>query len=370
VPRTRKHVPLADRIRSGGLISWALIGILLLLYVVFRFVLRPLAVVFPPLIIATVVAYVLNPLVGLLERRGMRRGLAVALVFITFLGIVSTLLSLLIPVVSAQLTSLLDQIPTYTQKVTTEFNEFATRRGLSLRLEAPDDLATLIKDNRSTILSFLGGVRSFAGQVLHIFITVVIGVVLSVYLLIDLPRMRRALVKAIPPDYREETVEIAQKVGTALGGFFRGQLLVALFVGVASALVLTYPVRLPFAVVIGLVAGVFNLIPLIGPFLAAVPAIIVGVFSDDPIKALWASVALLVVQQIDNHIISPNVMGRTVQLHPITVMLALLAGGTIAGIPGMLIVIPAVASVKIVSGHLWSKRRELGVPENIAEAGS
>ncbi len=342
----------------------------MLLYGVLKYFIEPLAVVLPPIIIAAVVTYVLNPVVGWLERRGMRRGLGVTIVFLGFLAAIYTMFALLIPVISRQLTSLLDQVPTYTQKITAEFNDFASRRGSSLRLEAPDDLASLIEENRTTIFAFLGGVRSVAGQVLHIVVMLLIGIVLSIYLLLDLPKIRKGLVKAIPPDYRDDVVELGQKVGTALGGFFRGQLLVALFVGVASATLLTYPVRLPFAVVIGLLAGVFNLIPLIGPFLAGVPAIIVGLLSDEPIKALWASIALLVVQQVDNHIISPNVMGRTVKLHPITVMLALLAGGTIAGIPGMLIVIPAVASIKIVAAHLWEKRVELGVPENIAEAGS
>lgn len=366
----RHHVPLTDRIRSAGTLSWALIGILVLLYVFFRYAIRPIAVVFPPIIIAAVVTYILNPVVGWLERRGMRRGLGVAIVFLVFLGVVATSMSLLVPVISRQLTSLLEEIPSYATRITTEINEFAARRGSSFRVETPSDLPGLIEQNRETIFRFLGGVRTFAGQVIHVFITVVIGIVLSVYLLMDLPRMRRGLIKIIPPDHRDDVVEVGQKVGVALGGFFRGQLLVAAFVGLASALLLTYPVKLPFAVIIGLLAGLFNLIPLIGPFLAGVPAIVIGLLSGSPIKALWASVALLVVQQIDNHIISPNVMGRTVKLHPITVMLALLAGGTIAGIPGMLIVIPSVAAVKIVTSHLWTRRYELGVPDAIAEAGS
>src|SRR5688572_30575319 len=115
-----------------------MIGLGLLLYGVLRYLIEPLAVVFPPIIIAAVVTYVLNPVVGWLERRGMRRGLGVAIVFLGFLAAIYTMFALLIPVISRQLTSLLDQIPTYAQKITTEFNEFASRRGSTLRLEAPD----------------------------------------------------------------------------------------------------------------------------------------------------------------------------------------------------------------------------------------
>lgn len=370
MPRKSKHLPLTERIRSAGVVSWALIGIFILAYYGLRFVGKPIAVLLPPIVIAAVVTYMLNPVVGWLERRGLRRGLGVAIVFLAFLMLTTILLSLLIPVIATEVGKLLDEVPTYTQRFVDSFNDFAQARGFGARLKAPEDLSVLIESNREAVYRFLGGVRSVAGQVLHIVITAVIGIVLSVYMLIDLPKMRAGLIKAIPPDYRDDVIEVGQKVGVALGGFFRGQLLVATFVGVASALVLTFPVKLPFAIVIGLLAGVFNLIPLIGPFLAAVPAVIIGLLSGTPIKALWAALALLIVQQVDNHIISPKVMGRTVQLHPVTVMLALLAGGTLAGIPGMLVVIPGVASVKIVSAHLWAKRVELGVPEAIADAGS
>jgi predicted PurR-regulated permease PerM len=370
VPRQRKRVPLAERVRSAGTVSWALIGMLLLIYAFLRFVVKPVSVVLPPVIIAAVLAYLLNPVVSWLERKGLKRGFGVAIVFVVFLGVVTTTIILLEPIIARQVSSLLENIPDYAQKVANRFNELAVKYNVKARITVPSDLGALIQENRGTIFKFLGGVRSFAGQILHIMINVVLGLVLSVYFLIDLPRIRSGLVKAVPPDYREDLVEIGQKVSTAVGGFFRGQLLVALFVGVASAVLLTWPVKLPFAVVVGLLAGVFNLIPLIGPFLAAVPAIIIGLLSGDPIKAVWASLALLAVQQIDNHIISPNVMGRTVKLHPITVMLGLLAGSALAGIPGMLIVIPTIASAKIVFAHLWQKRRDLGVPESIADAGS
>jgi hypothetical protein len=168
----------------------------------------------------------------------------------------------------------------------------------------------------------------------------------------------------LPERRRDEIIGLAEKIGGALGGFFRGQLLVALFVGIASAVGLTM-VKIPFAAVVGLIAGVFNLVPLIGPFIGAIPAVILGLLSGDPIRALWGALVLLLVQQIDNHIISPNVMGRTVKLHPITVMLALLAAGSLFGLFGMLLIIPGIAAVKAVAQHLWGKR---AVREAIAEA--
>lgn len=359
----------ADRIRSAGATAWALIGISLIVYGFFRYLVSPLGVIFAPVAIAIVVVYLLNPVVSALQRKGFRRGLAVAIVYLVFLGLFSSLLTWLIPLIGRQISSLIDAAPGYVQRGANAINDLLSRRGATYRVNiTQQDVFDYLQAHRDEIFRFLGGVRSVAGQVLHVFITIVIGMILSVYVLIDLPKMQQGFVRAVPRDYRDEVRDVLEKVGEALGGFFRGQLLVAAFVGVASAIFLTIPpVKLPFSVLIGLLAGIFNLVPLIGPFLAAVPAIAVGLLSPRPVSALYAAIALLIVQQIDNHIVSPNVMGRTVRLHAITVMLALLVGGTIAGIFGMLIVIPSVAAVKIVASHFWARREELGVSGAIAD---
>lgn len=361
------HVRPTDKIRSAGITAWALIGIGLVAWSVGGAVLGPLSVVFAPLGIALVVVYLLNPLVSALERRGVRRGIGVAGIYIIFLALVSVAMGQLIPLVGRELSAFIDALPGYVERIVQEVNQLAASRGWSTRLDvSTQDVVDYVGDNRDTIIRFLGGVSSVAGQLLHIVITIVLGLILSIYLLLDLPKIQAGFTKSIPPAQRDEVLGVFDKIGEALGAFFRGQLLVATFVGVASALVLTWPVRLPFAVLVGLIAGILNLVPLIGPFIAMIPAVVLGLLSDSPSKALGAVVALLIVQQIDNHLISPNVMGRTVRLHPVTVMLALLVGGTIAGILGMLVVIPIVAAVKILGAHFWSKREELGIPEGIA----
>jgi predicted PurR-regulated permease PerM len=109
-----------------------------------------------------------------------------------------------------------------------------------------------------------------------------------------------------------------------------------------------------------MVAGVFNLVPLVGPFIAGGLAVIIALLSGEPLTAVWAALVLLIVQQIDNHLISPNVMSRTVQLHPVVVMLALLVGASFAGLFGMLIIVPLVAVAKIVFLFMWAKYVDYG----------
>jgi predicted PurR-regulated permease PerM len=158
----------------------------------------------------------------------------------------------------------------------------------------------------------------------------------------------------IPPTQRDEIRGLMDRISQAVGGFFRGQLLVALFVGVASSIGL-WAVGLPFWLLVGMVAGVFNLVPLIGPFIGGGLAVVIALVAGEPLTALWAALVLLAVQQLDNHLISPNVMSRTVQLHPVVVMLALLVGASFAGLFGMLVIVPLVAVTKIVFLFLWSR---------------
>jgi len=194
----------------------------------------------------------------------------------------------------------------------------------------------------------------------------VLGIVIGFYLLMDLPKIRRGIQGAVPLSRRSELLHLGNKLSASVGGYFRGQLLVAAFVAAASMLGL-YLVGLPYWAPVGMIAGLFNLVPLIGPFIGAIPALFIafttpssngGLIHLEPgwPLAVGASVVLLVVQQIDNHVISPNVVARTVKLHPLAVMLSLLAAGTLLGLWGMLLVIPVVASAKILLIHYWDTR--------------
>jgi predicted PurR-regulated permease PerM len=354
-----------DRVVRWGLFCIALSAILSVAFSAFYFLIWPLRVLFAPVALALVVVYLLNPLVTRLERRGLRRGLGVAIIYVLFVAVVAVGLSLLVPIIARQITGFIDKLPEYVQDATREINEFAAKRGWDYRINlSTEQIQQYVVDNREQIIGVLGGVRSFAFGVIHVLITLIIGIILSIYILLDMPKIKRTVRSILPEGRREEVIGLAEKVGDVMGSFFRGQLLVAVFVGIASAVGLTV-VGIPFAAVVGLIAGVFNLVPLIGPFIGAIPAVILALLSDQPVDAVWAGVVLLAVQQIDNHIISPNVMARTVKLHPITVMLALLAAGSLLGIFGMLLIVPAIAAFKVIAGHFWDKR---SVREAIADA--
>jgi predicted PurR-regulated permease PerM len=350
-----------ERFVRLGVLPWAGIGVIVLAYLLLRLLVYVNPVV-PPLLLAVVVVYLLNPVVTALERRGVPRAAGAGVVYVLFICLVALAVSLLMPVVTRQVGQVVDHFPNYVADAQAQVRRLAARFGQepNFRLDADQVRQWLAAgDNRQTVTRYVTGLRSFTTSLLSGLVIFVIGPIMAFYLLVDLPRLQRGAMALVPPGRREEMRGLMDRVSQAVGGFFRGQLLVALFVGVASSIGL-WAVGLPFWLLVGIVAGVFNLVPLIGPFIAGGLAVIIALIGREPLTALWAALVLLAVQQIDNHLVSPNVMSRTVQLHPVVVMLALLVGASFAGLFGMLVIVPLVAVAKIVFLYLWSRYVDYG----------
>jgi predicted PurR-regulated permease PerM len=359
-PPPRRPSPY-ERFVRVGIVAWCGIGVIILGYLLLRLLLY-VNPVLPPLLIAVAVVYLLNPLVSALERRGVPRMAGAGIVYVLFLCIMALVISLLVPVVTRQITQVIDHFPDYLADAQAWVRRVAARFGQEpdFRLDAEQVRQWLSAgENRQVVTRYLTGLRSVTTSVISGIIIFVIGPIMAFYLLVDLPRLHRGVMALIPPGRRQELQGLMDRIGQAVGGFFRGQLLVALFVGVASSIGL-WAIGLPFWLLVGMVAGVFNLVPLVGPFIGGGLAVVIALISGQPLKALWAALILLAVQQIDNHLISPNVMSRTVQLHPVVVMLALLVGASFAGLFGMLVIVPLVAVAKIVFLFIWSKYVDYG----------
>ena len=348
--------PYVARAARWGIVAWAAIGLLLVAYFAYRYVLYPVRIIFPPLVVALIMVYLLNPIVSGLERRGVRRGWGSLIVYLVFLAVVGTGLSFLVPLVIDQVAEFGNAAPRIFGEVGAGVSDFFARFGVEVTPTAPGE---------QSVLDFFYGLVSLTGPILNLILVFVLGPILAFYLLVDLPKVRRGLQALIPARRRTEVQDVGRRIGQAIGSFFRGQLLVALFVGIASSIAL-WIVGLPYWALVGLISGLFNLIPLIGPIIGMALAILVavttnvsgGVLGLEPglPLAVGSAVVLLLVQQIDNHILSPNIVGRTVKLHPVTVMLGLLAGGTLLGLWGMLLAVPVMASLKILMLHVWDTR--------------
>jgi predicted PurR-regulated permease PerM len=341
-----------ERFRRWGIVVWTLIGILILAYIAMR-VLSQVEEVFPPLLVALVSIYSLNPLVTRLETLGISRIFGGCLTYLLLIGVVVLALVLLIPVLIDQGQAFARDLP----QTVDRFGEFGhdLSENIQRRVGADVDVGEWIGGQSDFVADLVGSVGLFLTSAAQAIALVVIGLVVGFYLLVDLPRLQRSTLRLIPPDRRDEMRGLSRAVGSAMGGFFRGQLLVAFIVAVMSSIGL-WIIGLPYWAVVGVIAGFFNLVPLIGPFVGAVPAILIALALKPPITVVWVAVVLTIVQQIDNHFISPNVMRWSVRLHPVTVMISLTVGAALAGFFGMLVAVPIVASVKVVAAHLWRTR--------------
>jgi predicted PurR-regulated permease PerM len=376
VPR----LPAGERLRKVGIAAWSLIGVLILAAVSF-WVLRKISIIFPPLVFAVLIIYLLNPVVSRLERRGLPRILGTLIAYIVVLGALTLAVIATIPVISNQVEEVSDNWPSYRAEILEFVNDTAgtIEDTLGARINTAqvscllgaDETVTpdsptearcdeVTREFREVVLAQAGRLTEIGSSLLHALLVFVLGPLIAFYLLVDLPNLQRDLMNLVPKRLHSEVRDLGGKTGLAVGGFFRGQLVVALLVGSLSALGF-YLIGLPFWFLIGAIAGFFNLIPLIGPYIGGALGFLVGVVSQDVSLGLKAALVELIVQQIDNHIISPNIMKRTVNLHPVTVMLSILAGGTLAGFWGVLLGVPAVAVGKLLLGHVWITR-VLGAP--------
>jgi predicted PurR-regulated permease PerM len=369
------RLPTGERLRRAGIASWSLIGIIICVGIFFYLLLK-IRIVFPPLVLALLIIYMLNPLVARLEQRGVPRVAGTFLAFTVFLGTVTLVLLATIPYVADQVEDFSDDWPKFRGKTIEFVDDTAASLERTFGFDVnvtqidcllgaddttdPDAPSTARCDEvterlRKRVVEGAGNFTEIGRSVLEVILVFILGPLIALYLLVDLPDLQRDLLNLVPPAHREEARDLGGKVGRAVGGFFRGQLMVAIFVGVLSALGFRI-IGLPFWFVIGGIAGFFNLVPLIGPFIGGGIGFLVGTVSGGIGLGLKAAIVELIVQQLDNHILSPNVMRRTVQLHPTTVMLALLAGGALFGFWGVLLGVPGVAVTKILLNHVWSTR--------------
>lgn len=180
---------------------------------------------------------------------------------------------------------------------------------------------------------------------------ILLALVIAFYLLQDKRRMLLFLKKVTssltPSKAYKHIVTLAKDIDYVFSGYIRGQLIDATIIAILTSIALTL-IRLDFAIIIGIVAGAFNLIPYFGPVVGFILAGLIGLMGQEPIKALYGVLALILIQQIDGWIIVPKVVGESVKLHPVVVLLSILIGGNLFGLIGMLIAVPVAAFIRIV----------------------
>ncbi len=342
----------------AGLYAWSAVGVLALLWAG-AWLLGRVQVLIAPIVLAVALIYILNPVVNRLTAWRIPRILGALIGFVLLLGFLVLVGFLVAPSISDQASSLASDFPTIYEDSATEIEDLVASIGFGdVELWSYDQLQNFFQDPDrqdqvlSTVFDNLGQVTSGLFEAILVFF---VAPVVAFYVLIDLPRVRKEAVSLIPDHLRDEVVHVSRQLGNAIGGFLRGQVLVALIVGVLMSVGFRI-IDLRFWLIIGMIGGFLNIIPFVGPWAGGALGVLVGLVTGSVQTALLAGLVALIVQQIDNNFVSPTVLRATVRLHPAVVILVLILGGAVGGLWGVLLAVPVTAAVKILAGHLWRTR--------------
>ena len=360
-----------ERIRQAGTVAWAFTGMAVVVALLL-FLGWTVRVIWPPLVLAGVIVFLLNPIVTMLQRRRVPRALGTGATYLGVAGVVVIAGLLIAPQARTQWNELAEDWPDLREKVEkwvddraedSRDNDWPVEVPTFAELEdalsnGPDDADTngdgeiSAEERQDRLFENIDNARELGLRVFHVGLIFILAPIIAFYLLVDLPHIRRVAESLIPENRKREALLVGHRLNHAISGYFRGQLLVAAIVGTLASIGLAV-IDLPFWLVVGMIAGIFNMIPMVGPWIGAIPGVVIALTTRDFSTALWVVAIMAGVQQIDNHFISPFVMQRAVKLHPAVVMLTLLAGGTLGGFFGLLLAVPTVAVLKVVLGHLW-----------------
>lgn len=313
--------------------------------------------VFAPFLLAVVTAYLLAPLVEFVTRRGMPRSLAILLIYALLGAAVVGLGLYLIPLMVQESVGLIRRLPTWTRDLQGFWSLWLTRlHEAPLPPSLRQSLNQTARHLESHLFSLLKSVLKALFGLVPGVLSILVAPILAFFILKDLDRIRRHFWALIPVEWRPAVFKLGLDVDRSLSGFIRGQLMVALFVGMMATL-WTALLRVPFAPLIGALAAVTDVVPYIGPIVGAIPAVILA-FVTSPWKALYVILGFVVIHQLEGSVVGPKVMGESVGLNPLVVIFSLLVGGEVAGLAGLLLAVPAAAVVKVMVVHLYRRLTE------------
>lgn len=302
------------------------------------------------LIISVLIAYILDPIASFLEYKGLSRTQATIILFIAIALVFTGLFYFLIPPLVNELSHIQDNLGSGSATETIGRVEqwihqtfpFISTEDLDLQ----GKINTVVGHMTSSIFSIIGSLVSI--------VTTLIIIPFAVFFLLkDGRKMHKAIVGMIPNRYFEMSLNMIHKSDQQLGGYLRGQFFDALIIGILSTTALSV-LNVPHALLIGIFAGLANMIPYVGPLMGAVTALIVVVLNNGSGQLILLVVAAFaVIQMLDNVVVQPLVVAKSVDLHPLIIIFVVIIGGQFFGILGMLLAVPATGTVKVLSVELY-----------------
>lgn len=352
------------------LIALVLLGLVIFIFREVSFIFNPLSVfmktVVLPVILALILYYLLRPILRLLERFKIRRIWGIVIIFLGVTGLLTLITVLVLPFLREQLQNLVEEFPDYFMQLLTDIDAFLRTSfigdyysGSSFDIERlmetlPSNVAETLQN---TVTSIITGITGFISTITGVVLSIVIVPFILFYLLKDGEKLPEYTLKLLPPRFRDDTRDVFREADRQLSAYIQGQLIVAFCIGVMVYIGFLI-IGMDYALLLGVLAMVTSVVPYIGPAIAIAPAAIIALVTS-PFMLVKLAIVWTVVQLVEGNLISPQVMGKTLFIHPVTIIFVLLTAGSLFGFAGVILGIPGYAILRVLVAHFYKlfKRR-------------
>ena len=355
---------LGGRATMFVLLSILLIGLIILVFSKVAFVFYPIKVFFStvvlPIILATIAYYLLRPILRFLERLRIPRAWGILIIFIGLIGLITLLVFLVYPFLKDQTAKLIEEFPTYFTQMLINVDTFLRTSFVSTYYKEMDININSILDNglgnigqlfSDTVGGIASGITSFISALTGLILAIVTVPFILFYLLKDGEKLPQMIKKMLPPRLRDDADSILKDADRQIGAYIQGQILVAISIGIMVTIGF-YIIGMEYAPLLGALAMVTSVVPYLGPLIAITPAVIIAIVSS-PLMLVKLAVVWTIVQLIDGKFISPQIMGKSLHIHPITIIFVLLTSGSLFGVAGVVLGIPGYALLKVFFTHFF-----------------
>lgn len=349
-----------------SLIALVLLGIVIFIFEKVSYVFDPFIIVFKtiaaPIIVSLILFYLFNPIVNMMERYRIPRVAGISIIYLAVVGVITLIVNLLIPIIGSQVDSLVKNSPQYLEKLINSIDKIANNTFFSSYYSQINDwLNSLPKKILSMLSEFTDGfgskIATFAETIANIGVVIVTTPFVLFFMLKDGHHFKEFSTNIMPPKFRKDFHDLLEKMSVQVGSYIQGQIIVSFCIGIL--LFIGYSViGLKYSLVLASIAAVTSVVPYLGPTIAISPAIVIAAITS-PWMLLKLAVVWTLVQFVEGHFISPNIMGKTLKIHPLTIIFILLCAGKLLGIVGVILGIPGYAILKVLVTHLFQlfKRR-------------
>lgn len=350
------------------LIALLLLGCVIFVYDKVSYIFYPLQVLFNvvilPGVLAIIAYYLLKPFLHILVNWKVPRVLAILILYLIVIGLITLLIVAVYPFLRDQFKNLIEEFPIYFVSVTQTIVVFLNNSGFNdIFREYNFDYNKVITDITNNIASTVqgtfanvartvaSGITGFVSTLTSILLSLVTVPFILFYLLYEGEKLPKFILSILPPRARDEAKQVMKEVDKQVSSYIQGQILVSICIGVMMTIGFLI-IGLPYAFVLGFLAMITSVVPYLGPAIAITPALIIAIVNS-PFMLIGLVVVWTIVQLIEGKLITPNIMGKSLSIHPITIIFVLLTTGSLFGVAGVILGIPGYAILKVIVTHIY-----------------